>query len=82
MTEPRISTRMVSIQLVAAIDSGAYDIETIAARADVSTRTVYRVIKVWKPTVSLETGDALLVAIGSHLHPTMLVWEDASRFAA
>jgi hypothetical protein len=47
-------------------DSSGESVTLIAENADVSARTVYRVLGGDKPTLSLELGDRLCLAAGTH----------------
>jgi hypothetical protein len=70
--EPRILTADVQAILRRVIrpgqDDGGEAVAMIAAKAKVSTRTVYRVLNPdeSKPTISLDLGDRLCLACGVH----------------
>lgn len=68
--EPRVVTADVQEVLRACVrpneDDGA-SVTLIAEKAGVSARTVYRVLQGDKPTLSLDLGDKLCLAAGSHL---------------
>lgn len=81
--EPRILTADVQAILRRVIrpgsDEGGEAVAMIAAKADVSTRTVYRVLNPdeSKPTISLDLGDSLCIACGVHpIGRVHLVWPD------
>lgn len=78
--EPRVKTSDVQAVLQRFINGGADSgklVALLAERADVSTRTIYRVLQADKPTLSLKTADALVLAAGSHPAFTCrLVWPD------
>lgn len=82
--EPRVRTSDVQAVLRRVIRPGEDDgaaVATIAEKADVSTRTVYRVLNPDenKPTISLGLADALCVAAGVHIAFTCnLVWPDGT----
>lgn len=69
--EPRVVTNDVKLILRAKVrpgdDEGGDSVTLIADRADVSARTVYRVLQGDKPTLSLDLADRLVLAAGSHL---------------
>lgn len=75
--EPRAITADVQAVLRRIIrpgdDEGGEAVAQIAARAGVSTRTVYRVLNPSesKPTISLDLADRLCVAAGVHLSQTV-----------
>ena len=78
--EPRVRTsdvqRVLRAFVGAGTDSGK-SVALLAERADVSTRTVYRALQADKPTMSLKTADALVLAAGSHpAYCCSLVWPD------
>lgn len=82
--EPRVLTEDVQAVLRRVIRPGEDDgaaVATIAERADVSTRTVYRVLNPdeSKPTIALDTADKLCIAAGVHIAFTCrLVWPDGT----
>lgn len=69
--EPRVVTADVQQILRAKVrpgdDEGGDSVTLIADRANVSARTVYRVLQGDKPTLSLDLADHLVLAAGSHL---------------
>lgn len=82
--EPRVKTTDVQRILKRLVDGGAdsgKSVALIAERADVSTRTVYRVLQADKPTLSLRLADSLVLAAGSHLAHCTLVWPDGRETA-
>ncbi len=80
--EPRVRTsdvRAVLQRVVRTGDESGKSVALIAERADVSTRTVYRVLQPdsSKPTISLKLADALVLAAGAHPASTCtLVWNE------
>lgn len=82
--EPRVLTQDVQAVLENVIKPGdeeqGQSVAVIADKANVSTRTVYRVLtpKDAKPTISLDLADRLCLAAGSHLVECRLVWPDGS----
>lgn len=83
--EPRVLTADVQAVLRRVIRPGDEDagiaVATIAERARVSTRTVYRVLnpEEAKPTLSLDLADRLCLAAGTHMaFCCRLVWADGS----
>lgn len=80
--EPRVVTADVQAVLRARVrpgdDEGGDSVTLIAEHAGVSARTVYRVLQGDKPTLSLDLGDKLCLAAGSHLAlaPVRLAWEN------
>lgn len=84
--EPRVLTEDVQAVLRAVIrpddDDAGKSVALIAERADVSTRTVYRVLNPAErddgepPTIGLDLADKLVVACGSHLRTCRLYWPD------
>lgn len=82
--EPRVLTEDVQAILRVKIrpgeDDGDATVQTIADKAQVSTRTVYRVLdtKNPKPTIGLDLADRLVLAAGSHLAACRLVYPDGS----
>lgn len=80
--EPRVLTEDVQVILRRRIkptneESGSTSsVATIAEKADVSTRTVYRVLQgdPEKPTIGLDLADRLVLAAGAHLSACRLVW--------
>jgi len=69
--EPRVLTVDVQTILRARVlpgnDESGDSVTTIARHADVSARTVYRVLQGDKPTLSLDLADKLCLAAESHL---------------
>lgn len=81
-SEPRVVTADVKAILRRVIrpgdeDSGA-SVALVAERADVSTRTVYRVLQGTTETISLDLGDRLCLACESHLLQCRLQWPDGT----
>lgn len=79
--EPRVLTEDVQAILRRVIrpsDDSGESVTLIAAKAHVSTRTVYRVLNPdeSKQTISLELADNLCRAADSHLRFCRLVWPD------
>lgn len=81
--EPRVRTTDVQAVLRRVIRPGDDDsgeaVASIAEKARVSTRTVYRILNPAeaKPTVSLDLGDRLCRACGVHPRGVLnLIWED------
>lgn len=76
--EPRVLTADVQAILRRVVrpgdDDGGHSVSLIAERANVSTRTVYRVLQGDKPSLGLNLADALVLAAGSHLASCRLVW--------
>jgi DNA-binding phage protein len=81
--EPRVVTADVQRVLRRVIDDDAgVAVAIIARRADVSTRTVYRVLNPSesKPTISLDLADKLCLAAGTHISSECnLEWPDGTR---
>ncbi len=82
--EPRVLTADIQAILRARVqpgdDANGDSVTLIADRAGVSARTVYRVLQggeKGKPTISLDLGDRLALAAGSHLAlaRVRLAWE-------
>jgi hypothetical protein len=86
--EPRVLTVTVQTILRDVIrpddEDAGKSVALIAERADVSTRTVYRVLNPAErddgkpPTISLSLADKLCLAAGAHLNRTLLYWPDGS----
>ena len=83
--EPRVLTEDVQGVLRAVIRPGDDDsgeaVASIAEKAHVSTRTVYRVLNPSeaKPTLSLDLADRLCLAAGVHIaFACQLVWPDGT----
>jgi hypothetical protein len=86
--EPRVLTEDVQAILRGIIRPGDDDsgesVSLIAERADVSTRTVYRVLNPaprddgQPPTISLDLADRLCLAADQHLKSCRLWWPDGS----
>jgi len=83
--EPRVLTEDVQAVLRAKVrpsdeEGNGAAVALIAERANVSTRTVYRVLNPdeAKVTISLDLADRLCIAAGSHVATTRLVWPDGS----
>jgi hypothetical protein len=68
--EPRVITSDVQAVLRRRVrpgdDEAGDSVTLIADRADVSARTVYRVLQADKPAISLTLADALCLAAGTH----------------
>lgn len=80
--EPRVVTADVQNVLKNVIrpgeDESGNSVTLIAEKAFVSTRTVYRVLAASTETISLDLGDRLCLAAGSHLSNCRLKWPDDS----
>jgi DNA-binding phage protein len=83
--EPRVRTSDVQAVLRRVIRPGDDDagvaVASIAEKAKVSTRTVYRVLNPAeaKPTISLDLADRLCLAAGVHIaFACNLVWPDGT----
>jgi DNA-binding phage protein len=83
--EPRVLTTDVQAVLRNTIRPGDDDtgeaVASIAEKAEVSTRTVYRVLNPAeaKPTISLDLADRLCLAAGVHIaFACSLVWPDGT----
>lgn len=81
--EPRIVTADVQAVLRRIIrpglDDGGEAVATVAEKAEVSTRTVYRILNPdeAKETISLDLGDRLCLACGVHpAFAVRLAWPD------
>lgn len=84
--EPRVLTEDVQAVLRAVIrpddDDAGKSVALIAERADVSTRTVYRVLNPTPredgepSTIGLDLADKLCIAAGAHLRHVRLYWPD------
>lgn len=80
--EPRVLTEDVRVILRAKIrpelDDAGESVMLIAKRADVSTRTIYRILNPAeaKETISLRMADNLCIASDSHLAHCRLKWPD------
>lgn len=76
--EPRVVTEDVQGILRGIIrpdDEGQGEsVALIAEKADISTRTVYRVLQRSTPTISLDLADRLCLAANSHLAHCRLSW--------
>lgn len=84
--EPRVKTSDVQTVLNRVIrpgdDDGGEAVAMLASRANVSPRTVYRVLNPGesKPTISLALGDSLCIAAGVHPNGNVrLVWPDGTE---
>lgn len=79
-SEPRVLTEDVQAILRARVRPGDDDsgesVTVIAERADVSPRTVYRVLGGDKETLSLDLADKLCMAAEAHIRQCRLVWPD------
>lgn len=60
-------------------DDGGRSVALIATRADVSTRTVYRVLSGQQQSLSLKLADKLVMAADRHLAECWLVWPDGTE---
>lgn len=82
--EPRVVTADVQEVLRRVIRPGQDDgaaVASIAERAKVSTRTIYRVLNPneSKKTISLDLADRICVACGVHIsHVAQFVWPDGN----
>jgi hypothetical protein len=82
--EPRVMTSDVQAVLKAVVRPGKDDgaaVSSIADRAGVSTRTVYRVLNPdeSKETISLDLADRLCLACGTHIaFACRLRWADGT----
>lgn len=82
--EPRVLVEDVQAILRRVIrpgdDDAGQSVQLIARRAHVSTRTVYRVLnpEEGKDSISLDLGDRLCLAAGSHPIHCRLKWPDGS----
>lgn len=80
--EPRVLTEDVQSILKDVIQPGNEDsgesVALIAHKAEISTRTVYRVLQADKPTLGLGLADRLCLAAERHLADCRLVWPDGS----
>lgn len=82
--EPRVLTQDVQAVLRAVIrpddDDAGKSVTLIAERADVSTRTIYRILNPVErddgepPTISLDLADRCCLAAGGHLRQCRLYW--------
>lgn len=76
--EPRVLAEDVQAILKRRIrpgeDDGDHSVQAIAEKAQISTRTVYRVLQGDKPTIGLDLADRLVLAGGAHLSACRLVW--------
>lgn len=77
--EPRVVTADVQRILEDVVRPKEEDgaaVELIAARAGVSTRTVYRVLKPeeYRADMGLDLADRLCLAAGSHIKNCRLIW--------
>jgi hypothetical protein len=82
--EPRVLTEDVQAVLRRRVqpgdDSSGESVTLIADNAEVSARTVYRVLGADKPELSLDLADKLCLAAGTHpaLAGVRLVWPDGT----
>lgn len=80
--EPRVLTADVQTILRRVIRPGDEDsgesVAMIAEKADISTRTVYRVLQADKPTIALDLADRLCLAADAHLAHCHLMWPDGA----
>lgn len=82
--EPRVLTVDVQALLQQRVqpgdDSAGDSVTLIAENAEVSARTVYRVLGGDKPELSLDLADRLCLAAGSHpaLAGLRLIWPDGT----
>lgn len=81
--EPRVVTADVQAILRRVVrpgdDDGGASVTLIAERANVSTRTVYRVLQATQPTISLDLADRICLACNSHLLTCRLQWPGGKR---
>jgi hypothetical protein len=82
--EPKVKTEMVADRLKRRIDAETErgegeSVTNIAEDAQCSPRTVYRVLQVRRPFISLDLADRLLLAIDEMLEPSMLDFTDARQ---
>jgi hypothetical protein len=82
--EPRVLTvdvqRILRLIIRPGDDDGGRSVALIAERAQVSTRTVYRVLnpEPEKDSISLDLADRLVLAADSHLAACRLKWADGA----
>lgn len=80
--EPRVPTEDVQRILRRVVqpdqESEGDSVNTIAEKADTSTRTVYRVLAGTTKTVSLDLADRLCIAADAHLSECRLAWPDGT----
>lgn len=78
--EPRILTEDVQRVLRLVVRTGEENegesVTVVAEKADTSTRTVYRVLARTTESISLDLGDRLCIAAGSHPRECRLLWPD------
>lgn len=78
--EPRVPTEDVQRILLRIVkpdqDDEGDSVATIAAAADTSTRTVYRVLAGTTKTLSLDLADRLCIAADAHLSECRLIFND------
>lgn len=55
-------------------DDGGESVQLVASNANISTRTVYRVLQGDKPSIGIDLADRLCIAAGAHLSQCRLVW--------
>lgn len=81
--EPRVVTEDVKRILADVTKQGEADggesVQLIAEKAQVSTRTVYRVLKPTSETISLHLADKLCLAADRHLVECRLRWPDGTE---
>lgn len=79
-TEPKVVTSDVTALLRRVVRPGDEDngesVALVAAKAQTSTRTVYRVLAASSPEISLDLADRLCVAAEAHVSACRLVWPD------
>lgn len=78
--EPKVLTEDVRIilrRIIRPDDDDGGSVQTIAERAETSTRTVYRVLsESHTEAISLDLADRLCLAAGSHVALCRLKWPD------
>lgn len=78
--EPRVLTEDVQAILKRVIrpdeEGSGESVALIAEKANISTRTVYRVLQRSNETISLDLADRLCLAAEAHLRGCRLLWPD------
>lgn len=82
-TEPRVIIWDVQSILESAIrpddEDAGLSVAMVAERANISTRTVYRILKPKKQeSIGLDLADRVCLAANSHISECRLVWDDGS----
>lgn len=76
--EPRVPTEDVRTVLTRIVQPGheseGDSVATIAAKADTSTRTIYRILAGSTKTLSLDLADRVCIASDAHLSECRLIW--------